>query len=238
MSYVYMKVLESAPSRYDRGMKILTLGRLQRAKEDIAALIEPGERGSGEDFRLSSVEAPSRTVLDIGCGTGTLALLMARRGVQVVGIDISAPMLAIAREKVQEAGLGERIELRELGAVDLDTAFEDESFDTITSTLTFSELSDDEIDYTLRHCHRILKSRGKLIIADEILPLSLGGRMLTFLFRLPFVILTFLLTQNTTKRVANLEERIEGAGFRITGVRKYLLGTLRTFVAVKGTRNK
>ena len=30
MSYVYMKVLESAPGRYDRGMRILTLGRLER----------------------------------------------------------------------------------------------------------------------------------------------------------------------------------------------------------------
>ncbi|HIP97540.1 MAG TPA: methyltransferase domain-containing protein, partial [Anaerolineae bacterium] len=103
MSYVYMKVLESAPERYDRGMSILTLGRLERARRDVAALIEPGWR-----------------VLDIGCGTGALAVLMARRGAQVVGIDIAPPMLAIAARRVRQAGLEERVELRELGAVELD----------------------------------------------------------------------------------------------------------------------
>ena len=216
MSYVYMKVLESAPERYDRGMSILTLGRLERARRDVAALIEPGWR-----------------VLDIGCGTGALAVLMARRGAQVVGIDIAPPMLAIAARRVRQAGLEERVELRELGAVELDGAFPDESFDCITSSLVFSELSPDEIDYTLRQCYRLLRPGGRLVITDEVLPDSSAGRLATLLFRLPFAILTFVLTQNTTRRVAGLAPRITAAGFRITQVRRYLLGTLHTFVAQK-----
>ncbi|MFQ6001203.1 MAG: corrinoid protein-associated methyltransferase CpaM [Anaerolineae bacterium] len=215
-TYVFMKVLESAPRRYDKGMTILTLGRLERAKEDIAALVNAGEQ-----------------VLDIGCGTGTLAVLLAQRGAQVVGVDISASMLEIARARAREENLEEQIELRELGAVDLDTAFEDQSFDCVVSTLTFSELSEGEIDYTLQQCWRILKEGGKLIIADEILPTSFIGRVMTFLYRLPFVTITYLLTQNTTKRVADLDKKIAKAGFKIVSLRKYLLGTLQTYVACK-----
>ncbi len=214
MSYVYMKVLESAPERYDRGMSILTLGRLERARRDVAALVEPGWR-----------------VLDIGCGTGALAVLLARRGAQVVGVDIAPSMLAIAARRVREAGLERRVELRELGAAELDSAFPDESFDCITSSLMFSELSPDEMDYTLRQCHRLLRPGGRLVITDEVLPDSPLGRLATLLFRLPFAILTFILTQNTTRRVAGLAPRITAAGFRIIEVRHYLLGTLRTFVA-------
>jgi len=214
MTYVYMKVLESAPGRYDRGMAILTLGRLAKAHRDIAERIEPGWR-----------------VLDIGFGTGSLAVLIARCGAQVVGIDISAPMLDVAIQKTRQAGVKDSVTLREMGAVELDTAFDDATFDAVVSSLTFSELSDDEAAYTLRHCHRILKPGGLLMVADEILPDSLGGRILTWLFRLPFSALTFVLTQNTTRRVAALERRIAEAGFQVIEVKKYLLGTLRTIVA-------
>jgi ubiquinone/menaquinone biosynthesis C-methylase UbiE len=216
MSYVYMKVLESAPERYERGMRILTLGRWERVHRDIAARLGAGQR-----------------VLDLGCGTGALAALLAREGAQVTAVDISPSMLAQAARRVREVGLAERVTLRELGAVDLDTAFEDGSFDAVVSTLVFSELSDDEIAYTLAECRRILRPGGQLLIADEVLPDSALGRLATFLFRLPFALLAFLLTQNTTRRVSRLGERIQRAGFGLPDVRGYLGGTLRLFAAEK-----
>lgn len=217
MSYVYMKVLESSPQRYDRGMRLLTLGRLERAQQDIAERIQPGWR-----------------VLDIGCGTGTLAVLVAQREAQVTGVDISPVMLSVAREKVRAAGLQDRVALRELGVTELDTAFADASFDAITSSLAFSELSDDEVTYALRQCHRLLRPSGWLMICDEVRPDSLVERFATWLARLPFVLVTFLLTQNTTRQVSDLSPRIEAAGFQMMEVRRYLLDTLQTFVAVKG----
>lgn len=45
------------------------------------------------------------TLLDVGCGTGTLSILFARAGYQVSGIDLSESMLAMAEERAQEAGL-------------------------------------------------------------------------------------------------------------------------------------
>lgn len=44
-------------------------------------------------------EVGARTVLDIGCGTGTFALLLADRGLAVVAVDVAAGMLAVARAK-------------------------------------------------------------------------------------------------------------------------------------------
>ena len=217
MSYVYMKVLESAPERYDRGMRILTLGRLERVHSDIVARLRPGNR-----------------VLDLGCGTGALAVELARKGMQVTGVDISPPMLGLASRRGGEEGLDASVTLRELGAVDLDGAFADGCFDAVVSTLVFSELSDDEIDYTLAECWRILRAGGQLLVADEVLPDSALGRAGTALLRLPFALLAFVLTQNTTRRVAGLGERIEQAGFEILDTEEYLAGTLRLFAAEKG----
>lgn len=214
MSYVYMKALESAPERYDRGMRLITLGRLERAYGDIGAYLKAGMK-----------------VLDLGCGTGALAAQLARQGCLVVGVDISAPMLTQAAGRLHVEGLEHGVELRELGVTDLDTAFPDCCFDAVASTLVFSELSDDEIAYTLRECQRILRPGGQLLVADEVLPDSPLGKVATFLFRLPFLVLAFVLTQNTTHRVAGLDEKIETAGFRILDVRRYLAGTLRLYIA-------
>jgi demethylmenaquinone methyltransferase/2-methoxy-6-polyprenyl-1,4-benzoquinol methylase len=120
-----------------------------------------------------------------------------------------------------------RITLREVGAVDLDTAFGDDSFDAVVSTLVFSELADDEIEYTLAECKRILRPGGRLLVADEVMPNSFLGRVGTFLLRLPFVVVAYVLTQNTTHRISRLRERIEHAGYRTISVHEYLGGTLQ-----------
>ncbi|MCL7453720.1 MAG: class I SAM-dependent methyltransferase [Anaerolineae bacterium] len=213
MSYVYMKVLESAPARYDRGMQILTLGRLERVKRDVTSRVTAGE-----------------AVLDLGCGTGALAARLARKGAQVTAVDTSPAMLEQAAGRLRQEGLASRVVLRELGVAELD-AFEEESFGAVTSTLLFSELSDDEIDYALAECRRLLRPGGRLLVADEVLPGSAWGRLLTFLLRLPFVVLAFVLTQTTTHRVRDLEGRIARAGFHVLEVSSYLGGTLQLVVA-------
>jgi ubiquinone/menaquinone biosynthesis C-methylase UbiE len=214
MSYVYMKVLESAPQRYERGMRLLTLGRLEEVRQDITTRVNADDR-----------------VLDVGCGTGALTAMLAHKGARVTGIDIAPPMLSQAAKRVREEGLVDRVELKEMGAVDLDTAFPSEAFDIVVSTLVFSELSDDEIEYTLAECWRILRPRGRLLIADEVLPDSMLGQIGTFLYRLPFVIAAFVLTQNTTHRVAGLDARIARAGFQVLDTAEYLMGTMKLFVA-------
>ena len=219
MSYAFMKVLESAPERYDAGINILTLSRLRRLKQDIAnEFIAKGDK-----------------VLEIGCGTGNLAILCAAKGAEVTGIDLSPNMLGIARRKIKKAGLTEKIKLIRMSAMDMDTAFGDNSFNVITSTLVFSEMSPEETRYVLNQCHRVLTTNGSLLIADEIMPQSLLGKFLLFLFRLPFVIIVYIFTQTTTRAVSNLEEDLRQAGFNIIKTKSYLLGTMRLFQAKKVT---
>lgn len=49
------------------------------------------------------------SVLDLACGTGSMALELCRRGYDMIGVDASPDMLAVARERAEEAGLSDRI---------------------------------------------------------------------------------------------------------------------------------
>lgn len=69
----------------------------------------------------SFVEALApRSVLDAGCGTGRVAIELARRGVEVVGVDVDASMLAAAREKAPELSWVEH----DLATLDLGRTFD------------------------------------------------------------------------------------------------------------------
>ncbi|MFQ5709711.1 MAG: corrinoid protein-associated methyltransferase CpaM, partial [bacterium] len=149
-TYILMKILESAPERYDRGISILTLGRLDTVYENLASHIKKGQR-----------------VLDIGCGTGAMSLRAAQKGAVVKGIDINAQMLEIAQRRAQEKNVCQGIEFCEIGVAELCDE-QPESYDVVMSTLCFSELSEDELVYTLKEVKRILKRGGRLLVADEI----------------------------------------------------------------------
>jgi len=212
-----MKILESQPRRYDRGVALLSLGQSERARKRLVAdNVNPGSR-----------------VLDIGCGTGTAAILAARAGARVTGFDISAPMLAVARDKVAAAGLAGRIELIEMGVSGMDR-FADVSFDLVMSTLTFSELSPDEQTYALHHAFRILKPNGVLAMADEARPATLGKKLLHNIIRLPLLTVTFALTQTSTRAVEGLPGRVRRAGFRIGTEERTALDSFLYLVAIKG----
>ena len=150
MPYVLMKVFEEAPRRFDAWMQLLTLGRLQKIREEIAR---------------SCVGAGAH-VLDIGCGPGTLAALLCARGARVVGIDSSVEMLGVAREKLSGDGHAARADFRKLSALEIEDAFGEATFDCVIGVLVFSELMDDEINCVLQQCRRVLKPHGRLIVVD------------------------------------------------------------------------
>jgi demethylmenaquinone methyltransferase/2-methoxy-6-polyprenyl-1,4-benzoquinol methylase len=213
MSIVLMRVLESAPDRYDRGIHLLTLGQQRAAYNRLAARIEPGWR-----------------VLDMGTGTGALALRAAARGADVVAVDVNPTMLAMARQKGETAGLDERITWREMGVAELD-ALSANDFDAVCSGMCLSELTPDERRYALLQAHRLLRPGGLLLLADEIRPGGIARRLVHTAVRVPLVVLTWLLTQTTTRAVPNLFGLIESEGFEVIAVRTALLGAWAEVVA-------
>lgn len=215
MATVFMKWLETTARDYDRGIQILTLGRIGAIKRAIAEKhVRPGER-----------------VLEIGCGTGTLAVMMARQGAEVVGIDVSPAMLAEADKKVAAEDLNDRTILRRMDASDIDRYFEKQSFDVIVSTLVFSELNEMEQRYVLAAVHRLLKPGGRLILADEVVPEHFWSRLMFYAIRLPLVLLTWLLTRTTTTALRQVDQHLEQAGLRGYVVESYLAGSLQLIVA-------
>lgn len=106
-----------------------------------------------------------RRLLDVGCGTGTLAIQAARRlggNGHVAGIDAAPRQIARAQAKARRGGC--EIEFRQATIQDL--PFADQSFDTVTTTLMMHHLPAGVKDRGLAEIHRVLKPQGRLVAAD------------------------------------------------------------------------
>jgi len=210
-----MKVLESAPSRYEWGIWLLTLGQVDPAYDRLTACVQAGQR-----------------VLDVGCGTGALTVRAARRGALVRGIDVSAPMLDQARRHVERGGYGPQVELVEMGVAELDRE-PAQSYQVVMSGLCLSELAAGERTYTLAQAYRVLEPGGLLLLADEVVPQGIMRRILHSVVRLPLAFLAYLLTQTTTRALPDLPGQVEQAGFVVRSYRLNRLGSFAELVAAR-----
>lgn len=131
---------------YDFITKLIGGDEARRALLDLAEL-KPGQR-----------------VLDIGCGTGSLAIHIRLRNpdIEVVGLDPDPKALGRARRKAERAG----------AAIQFDVGFSntlpypDASFDRVLSSFMFHHLQRDQKEKTLREVSRVLKPRGYLLLLD------------------------------------------------------------------------
>src|SRR6056297_543645 len=80
-----------------------------------------------------------KDVLEIACGTGRFTVMLAERGADVVGLDISGPMLQQGRQKARHAGVADHLEFMRGDAGRL--PFPDDSFDTVMA-MRFFHLAD------------------------------------------------------------------------------------------------
>ena len=119
-------------------------------------------------------------VLELGCGTGRVALHLARAGFEVVGLDASPAMLAVAREKLGHASLLERVRLLQanLGDFALDQQFGMATL-AINTFMHFLTIADQV--RVLANAGRHLKPDGWLVIdlprADRSLLLEAGEHL-------------------------------------------------------------
>ena len=162
----------------------------------------------------------AHSVLDVGCGTGTLIVMLKRRysAVEVVGVDPDSKALQRARKKVGRAGV----------SVQLDQGFADElpygeqSFDRVFSSFMFHHLDEEERERTSREVLRVLKPGGSFHLLDFVASETSHG----FFERL--FAGHALMKTNTNERILQLITR---AGFtNVTKVKEgsMLFGLMRT----------
>ena len=135
---------------YDLLVPALTFGRERILREATLerADVSPGER-----------------VLDVGCGTGTLALAAKRRvgaNGTVHGVDAAAEMVARAKKKAAREGL----ELTFDVARAQDLPFPDGAFDVVLCTLVVHHLPDGVRKQAVAAMHRVLRPGGRLLVVD------------------------------------------------------------------------
>lgn len=150
---------------------------------------------------------PGQNVLDVGCGTGTLAIAaqQQRPGVQVAGLDADPAVLAIGARKARDAGADISFDLGRSSRL----PYADERFDRVLSSLFFHHLSWGDKLLTAREMHRVLRPSGELHVAD-------WGRAGGLVSRTAFLAVQLLDGFDTTSdNVAGLLPVLFGsAGFR------------------------
>ena len=103
-------------------------------------------------------------ILDVGCGSGIPTMELARlSNGEIIGLDVSQPLLDILAGKIENTGLSDRIKTVQCSMSDMD--FPDESFDII-----WAEGSIQFIGFRrgLKEWRRFLKPNGLLVVHDEI----------------------------------------------------------------------
>jgi len=150
MAVTYMRKLEQEPETYDSEFTTLTKGISLQVKNWIL------ERISTSD-----------SILEIGCGTGTLSKEMALKGNKVIAIDKEYKMINFAMKNYPK---DKEVDL--LYQIDKFTDFivESSSKDLVISTFLLSELGPLEQQLFLRFAWKALKPNGRLLLAEEFIP--------------------------------------------------------------------
>lgn len=172
---------------------------------------------------------PDATILDVGCGTGTLTAWIKQQhpGARVIGLDLDPAILQMARDKAAKSGVD--VEFIEANAADM--PLPPDSVDCVFSSLFFHHLLPEQKVKALREIFRVLKVGGEVHISDWGRPTN---KLMRGLFYVVQLLDGFATTDDSV--AGRLVEYVEQAGART--YREYrafntALGTLRL---LRGTK--
>jgi demethylmenaquinone methyltransferase/2-methoxy-6-polyprenyl-1,4-benzoquinol methylase len=135
--------------RYDLINDLQSFGLHRRWKRRVAQLAGAG---------------PGERALDVCCGTGDISFALARRGAEVVGLDFSEPMLAVARERFRVRSSGSRVPVRFERGDALRMPYADAEFDIVTIGYGLRNLADWRAG--LGEMWRVARPGGRILILD------------------------------------------------------------------------
>lgn len=177
--------------------------------------------------------AGNETILDFGCGTATLSIMLKKQfpGVRVIAIDVDDKILSIAQQKIKKAGV--LIELKKYDGEKLPfTGYQ--YFDKIVSSLVFHHLPTLVKRKIFGQLYKLIKPGGELHIADF-------GKANTLYTKIAFGIFRRFDGEENTKVNAEglLPQFIKGGGFNTVEVKEFFnmaFGTVNLIRAIDSER--
>jgi len=216
-SLALMRWLESAPGRYDTGMRAVTLGRITRLHDAVARAAAP---------------APGARVLEIGCGSGAVTERLIARAARVTVVEQNPEMLQAAQSRLAAGDSDQHVEWLERTASEVD-ALDEAAFDAVVLSLVLSEMSGSERAFVLHAAAQRLTPRGRVVAADEVMPARPVHAMVFRLLRAPQALAGWLLVGSVSRPLGDLRGELECAGLDPVSEERWLGGSLALQVAEK-----
>ena len=123
-------------------------------------MLDPDVRAAWAELIIPLLPPAAASILDVGCGTGSLSVLLAQAGYDVLGIDFSERMIAAATEKAGAAGVAARFEVGDAQAPAVEAA----SCDVVLGRHILWALPDPS--KALRHWMALLRKSGILVLVE------------------------------------------------------------------------
>jgi 2-polyprenyl-3-methyl-5-hydroxy-6-metoxy-1,4-benzoquinol methylase len=114
-------------------------------------------------LRIAERRGRPGAAVDLGCGSGELAIALAQRGWQVTGIDFAPEMIARCRDAARAAGI--EVDFRVLSMFDF--APPEASFEIVSGQGLIEYISPTQVDALLQRAHRMLRPGGHLVLGSR-----------------------------------------------------------------------